>query len=59
LAQIALADYQSFPDDCGVAWGPLEIALVSYMEWVKLIGTSLLISSALTAAMFAPWVLSE
>jgi hypothetical protein len=28
-------------------------------EWVKVIGTSLLISSALTAAMFAPWVLFE
>jgi hypothetical protein len=26
-------------------------------EWVKLAGASLMISSALTAAMFAPWLL--
>ena len=33
--------------------------VVSFWEWIKLIGTSLLISSALTGTMAAAWLLFE
>jgi hypothetical protein len=59
LAQTALAHCRNLPEDCVVARGQLEIVSVSYRELAKVVGTSLLISSALTAAMFAPWVLFE
>jgi hypothetical protein len=36
----------------------MEIAFVSYWEWMKLMGTAFLISCAMTAAAFAPvWIM--
>jgi hypothetical protein len=44
---------------CSAAWGRWKLALVSYWEWFKLIGTALLISSGITGAVatVAFWVI--